>query len=125
MALNSVNIVIIMNNQVTVLTTASSLLCRVAATPRCLNFLPSQSHWIFLIIGHRIMLRSFTFLDNWTLPIIFHCPISLLVILYLIFILCIIIIVGIHVHCLVSFIGCCNIRIIIHIGNCPTKKVLV
>ncbi|KAL4187428.1 hypothetical protein AMTRI_Chr09g38960 [Amborella trichopoda] len=105
--------------------TASSLHCRVAVTPRCMGFLPSQSHWIFLIIRHRIMLRPFTFLDDWTLPIVFHCPICLLIILRLIFILCIIVIAGIHIHCHVSFIGCCNICIIIHIGNCLTREILV
>ncbi|KAL4200084.1 hypothetical protein AMTRI_Chr03g54620 [Amborella trichopoda] len=104
MALISFNIVIIMNNQVTVTATAF------------------QSHYIFLFIRHRLMLRPFTFLDDWILPVVFHCPICLLIILHAIFILCIIVI---HVHCHVSFVGCCNIHIIIHIGNCSTKKILV
>ncbi|KAL4201708.1 hypothetical protein AMTRI_Chr02g259940 [Amborella trichopoda] len=113
MVLSSFNIVIIMNNQVTVSDKASYLPCRVAATSRCQDYLPSRSHWIFMIIRHHIIL------------IVFHCPICLLVIMHLIFILCIIVIVGIHVYCHVSFIWCCNICIIIHIGNCPTKEILV
>ncbi|KAL4190717.1 hypothetical protein AMTRI_Chr07g77060 [Amborella trichopoda] len=111
MALSSFDIVIIMNNQVTVPAKALPLPCRVV--------------WIFLIIKHRIILCPFTFLGDWTSLVIFHCPIYLLIIMCLIFILCIIIIVGIHVHHRVSFIWCCNIRIIIHIGNCPTKEILV
>ncbi|KAL4178968.1 hypothetical protein AMTRI_Chr13g84860 [Amborella trichopoda] len=103
MALSSFNTIIIMNNQVTVTATTSSLPCQAIST-------------------HRMMLRPFTFLDYWFSPVVFHCPICLFIILCLIFILYIIVI---HVHCHISFIGCCNIHIIIHIGNCPTKKILI
>ncbi|KAL4187089.1 hypothetical protein AMTRI_Chr09g37400 [Amborella trichopoda] len=151
MALNSFNIVIIMNNQVMMLATASFLPCR----PILLDLLDHRAlhhvaplhipgrldlashfplshcspaphfHWILLIIRHRIMLRPFTFLDDWTLLVVFHCPICLLIILCLIFIICIVVIGGIYVHYRVSFIGCRDIHIIIHIGNCIIKKILV
>ncbi|KAL4186880.1 hypothetical protein AMTRI_Chr09g36340 [Amborella trichopoda] len=125
MVVSSFNVIIIMNNQVTVATTASSLPCRVAATPRCLHFLLSQSHWIFLIFGYRIMFRPFTFLDDKALPVIFYYRICVLLDLSVIFILCIIVIVSVHFHCHVSFIGYYNIRIIIHSNNCPIKEILV
>ncbi|ERN16526.1 hypothetical protein AMTR_s00031p00108350 [Amborella trichopoda] len=59
------------------------------------------------------------------LPVIFHCPICLVVILILIFVLCVLLIVGVHVLNHVSFIECCNVIMIIHIGNCSPKEVLV
>ncbi|KAL4195269.1 hypothetical protein AMTRI_Chr05g63790 [Amborella trichopoda] len=122
MALSS--FIVIINNQVTVSTKASSLPCRVATTLRCLDFIPSQTQWIiFLYIRHLIILYPFTFLNVWTLPIIFHYLICLLVILLLIFVICVLMIVSVHVQYCVSFIGCYNVCIIIHISNCPSKEI--
>ncbi|KAL4201537.1 hypothetical protein AMTRI_Chr02g259100 [Amborella trichopoda] len=121
MALSNFNIVIIINNQVTVTVRFVSPLlsnCYVS-----MPGLPSELISLILpVIGHRIMLCPFTFLDDWISPVVFHCLICLLIILRIIFIMCIIVI---HVHWHVSFIGCYNIYIIIHIGNCPTKTILI
>ncbi|KAL4183053.1 hypothetical protein AMTRI_Chr11g96250 [Amborella trichopoda] len=125
-ALSSFNIVVIRNNQVTLQAASLSLPCQVAVMPRCMDFLSSQSQWImFLYIGYLIMLCPFPFLHNWILPICFYCPICFLVILLLIFFLFILVIVNVHVHYHVSFTGYYNVHIIIHIGNCPLKEILV
>ncbi|KAL4204808.1 hypothetical protein AMTRI_Chr01g111620 [Amborella trichopoda] len=126
MTINSFNIIVILNNVVTVPATALSLPCQVAARPRCLDFLTYQSQCIiYLYIGHRIMLCPFTILHNWLLPIVFHCSICLFVIMILIFIICVLLIIGVHVLCHVSFIGCCNVFIIIHIGIFSPKEIMV